>query len=222
MTNLHILLFLPLLTNSLAMDGCAHHAWRCGDVCVDGSAACKCGEATFSAGDHMWCCEDKPCTGKGELDWLGYYWGEWQGYSKIGAHCNGRALNLTEPCRGGCNFYKEDSSRNVNGVVRGYIPCNTSTKTITQCIKEHDVRDGKFDCKSRADEEPFATGFEKTSTLLNDLENILIACKGGRGHPGFTCSGYTGRHCLSMIYWCSSEVHSCDELAGKTATRNDN
>ena len=227
MINLHSLFLLLFVGNSITwkvttrMDGCIRDAWRCGDICVAESAACKCGEATFRAGDHKWCCEDAPCTGKGKLGSYSYNSNTYYG----GAQCDGRPLNLTEPCLGGCNFYKE-VTRNVNGDVRGYIPCNINSSEITQCIREHDVRDGKFDCKNRADEEPFATGFEDTSSLLNDLDGILLPCKTGSAHraglEGFICKGYieplsTGS-CLETGSWCSSSVYSCDELVGKTAT----
>merc|ERR1712016_263043 len=94
----------------------------------------------------------------------------------IGAECiNGTALNLTEPCKGKCNFYEEDEYRNF-GVLRSHVPCNVTNMNITQCIPEHEMRDGKFDCENRADEEPFETGFGNSSSLLLDLENILTPC----------------------------------------------
>ena len=72
------------------------------------------------------------------------------------------------------------------------------------------MRDNKFDCENRADEEPFATGFGDSSSLLLDLDNILTPCK-----YGFKCSG----NCLPLVGWCNQQSpHTCDELAGKTAT----
>ena len=48
----------------------------------------------------MWCCQDSPCTGKGEFDdYYGYWKGEEDDEGKpIGADCTGTALNLTQAC----------------------------------------------------------------------------------------------------------------------------
>ena len=144
----------------------------------------------------MWCCQESNCTGKGSWNKMVNTWigqndekGRW-----IGADCiNGTALNLTEACKQNCNFYEEDADRNSDGVLRSHVPCNVTDMNITQCIREGEMRDGKFDCENRADEEPFETGFGDSSSLLLDLENILTPCT-DRGKDGFKCSG----NCLTL------------------------
>ena len=140
---------------------------------------------------------------------------------KIGVDCiDGKALNLTEPCRRKCNYYAEDEG-NYGGVLRSHVPCNVTNMNTTQCIPEGEMRDGKFQCKNRADEEPFATGIGNSSSLLLDLDNILKPCTDQRGMDGFTCSGYLhyGEHCLPLSLWCNPNFpYTCDELADKTAT----
>ena len=105
---------------------------------------------------------------------------------RIGAECiDGTALNLTEACKGRCNFYEKDEYRNLKGVLRSHVPCNVTNRNITQCIPEGEMRDGKFDCENRADEEPFETGFGDSSSLLLDLENILTPCTDNYDRDGF-------------------------------------
>ena len=69
-------------------------------------------------------------------------------------------------------------TRNLNGLLRSYMPCNVTNMNITQCIPEGEMRDNKFDCKNRADEEPLVTGIGNSSSLLLDLDNILTPCHG--------------------------------------------
>ena len=67
-------LLLLLLGNTLAWDGCGFlTSWRCGDVCIE-DTECNCGGTIFNHTAQMWCCQDSPCTGKGELhddSWFG-------------------------------------------------------------------------------------------------------------------------------------------------------
>ena len=60
-------LFFLILGNSFAWDGCSYGlAWRCGDVCIDMNAECKCGNEIFAKEDQKWCCHNSTCTDKGE------------------------------------------------------------------------------------------------------------------------------------------------------------
>ena len=172
----------------------------------------------------MWCCQDSPCRETAVYNWTMH---EWEGEERdkegrlIGADCTGTALNLTQACNERCNYYKEDEYRNWNGVHRSYVPCNATNLTITQCIPEAEVRDGKFNCRNRGDEEAFLTGIGNSSSLLLDLDNILTPCIPAHGYQGFYCSGYTRNpnNCLDLFGWCNpSSPLTCDELAGKTAT----
>ena len=137
-----VLLFFLNLNNTLAWDGCEHQwAWRCGDTCIDGGyygdAECKCGEEIFNQTAKMWCCNDKPCEGRGGNSFLDDYDGDedydeydyWQGEEdkegrRIGAECNGTALKLDEPCNEKCNDHEEDPYRNIYGLVRSFRACN--------------------------------------------------------------------------------------------------
>ena len=72
-----VLLFFLNLNNTLAWDGCENgEAWRCGDKCIAGwnEAECKCGGEIFNHTAQMWCCNDKPCEGKGRKHWSYNYW----------------------------------------------------------------------------------------------------------------------------------------------------
>ena len=73
-------------------------AWRCGDTCINGvtgrlgftgygyETECKCGVEIFNHTAQMWCCNDKPCEGRGEKDYYNYWLGEeGEGGMKIGA-----------------------------------------------------------------------------------------------------------------------------------------
>ena len=103
-----VLLFFLNLNNTLAWDGCElDAAWRCGDTCIYYKAECKCGGEIFNKTAQMWCCNDKPCEGRGGKS---SSTGEWSGEEdkegrRIGAECNGTALKLDEPCNGQCNNY---------------------------------------------------------------------------------------------------------------------
>ena len=64
--------------------------------------------------------------------------------------------------------------------------------------------------------EPVVTGFGNSSSLLLDLDNILTQCADKDG-DGFKCSEYLDSdHCMPLVGWCNP--HTCNELAGKTAT----
>ena len=159
-------LFFLILGNSFAWDGCSYGlAWRCGDVCIDMNAECKCGDEIFAKEDQKWCCHNS-CVGKGGKDSLGTWNGEEEGDKKIGAECLGRELNLTEACDQKCNYFEDDVTRNVNGVQRGLMPCNADAThvKITESVQVDKMRDGKYYCRNRADEEAFAN----SSSLLLD------------------------------------------------------
>lgn len=218
-------LLLLLLGNTLAWDGCDYaNGWRCGDTCIDGDLTeCNCGGTIFNKEAGMWCCHDSPCTGKGRFnDYYKFWTGDEDEEGRtIGADCTGTALNLTQPCNQTCNYYEEDDFRNQDGVYRSYVPCDVDNLTITQCIPETEVRDGKFDCRNRADELPFLTGIGNSSSLLLDLDSILTSCIDDEGDHGFHCSGYTwdSNNCVRLSGWCNpSSPYTCDELSGKTAT----
>ena len=114
-----VLLFFLNLNNTLAWDGCWAFAWRCGDTCIWYRTDCKCGGEIFNHTAQMWCCNDKPCEGRGEKSG---YTNAWCGEKdkegrRIGAECNGTALKLDEPCDEKCNDHEEDHSRNWGGLV---------------------------------------------------------------------------------------------------------
>ena len=188
---------------------------------------CKCGNTTFNNRDEMWCCNNASCSGRGEFetsDNANFWRGEEDKEGRmIGAECSGAALKLEQSCNGTCNDHEQDPGRNWEGVLRSFVPCNVNNLKTTQCIREDKYRDGDVDCKNRADEEIFLTGFEKSSSLLLDLEDILRPCSGGQG---FKCSRSNaldedgGSNCLYLFQWCnpSHTVYTCDELKGKTAT----
>ena len=77
---LAVLLFFLNLNITLAWDGCVlYSAWRCGDTCISGGypgreAECKCGGEIFNVTAQMWCCNDKPCEGRGEKDEYSNTW----------------------------------------------------------------------------------------------------------------------------------------------------
>ena len=230
---IHLLFFHP--HGTLAWDGCTQgHAWRCGDKCIlviSGSEAeCKCGGEIFNHTSHMWCCHDTPCRGRGPL-----VEGTWYGQNNkerrlVGAECNGTALRLEQACNQTCNKYEDDWARNYRNVMRSYLPCKTNKMKIEQCIREDQHKDGKLNCHNRADEDVFQTGIGNTSSLLLDLDRILIPCKNSGGYQGFKCSGSkrvdvkfgeSQSNCLQVLHWCS-QVHTCDELLGTTATGKTN
>ena len=212
-----VLLLILIVGNTLAWDGCNVNNWRCGDVCIHEAAKCTCGGETFNHKAQMWCCQDSPCTGTGTTVAFAFS-------GETGADCTGTALNLTQACNQTCNYYEEDPYRNVAGVRRSYAPCQVDNLTTTQCIPEAEVRDGKFDCRNRGDEE----AFPKLSSLLLDLDNILTPCTDY--WQGFKCSTsipsyglgpvpYYRDNCTALWQWCTPEFpFACDELAGITAT----
>ena len=71
----------------------------------------------------MWCCQDSPCTGKGEFDDNSWFGEEDEEGRLIGADCTGTALNLTKACNRTCNYHEEDKDRNQDGVHRSYVAC---------------------------------------------------------------------------------------------------
>ena len=224
-----IQLFLLLLGNSLAWEGCANSpqgTWRCGDACIHNYAKCQCGNATFGVEDQTWCCH-KSCAGKGKWYDDGSEDGSWSGAMVgdkiIGAECTGRELNLTQACDQKCNYYPNDTDRNRDGILRSHMPCDAPPMEITECLQEDKMMDGKYDCRNRADEEAFQTGVGNTSSLLLDLEQILIPCivtfLNGDQDQGFKCSNAPTSNCLRVPWWCNPRrVHSCNELKGTTAT----
>ena len=236
-----LIVLLFFLNNTLARDGCEWmSAWRCGDTCINADsgrqAECKCGGEIFNLTAEMWCCNDKPCEGRGEKPWDTWLGEEDKEGRLIGAECSGTALKLDEACKEKCNDHEEDSYRNSNGVVRNYQACGVTNIKTTQCIREGKHMDGKVDCRNRADEEIFQTSIKDTSLLLLDLDQILRPCNTqvhpytGKRHRGFNCSGSSrvdllddkkGSDCLEISNWChyNSVAHkNCTELAGTTAT----
>ena len=177
-----VLLFFLNLNKTLAWDGCELGlGFRCGDICVFGDnrwtdeADCKCGDVIFKHTAAMWCCNDKPCVGRGRKDsrntWMGIL--NFTEGTRIGAECSGTVMKLDEPCNQKCNDHGEDPNRNAFGVLRSYVACNVTNLPITQCIREDKYMDGHLDCRNRADEEIFQTSIGNTSSLLLDLEHIL-------------------------------------------------
>ena len=234
------LLFL-IFNNSFAWDGCPFPSWRCGTLCVDRETECDCGGTQFNLYDQMWCCPEteSSCTGKGRTR-LGspngrpdplkrtYFLAERNNEGKlIGAQCAGVALNLTQPCKNRtCNYFEKDESRNVQNILRSHVPCKSSNSEIKECIQEFKERDNMFNCRNRADEEPFEKNFGNSTSLLINTEKILVPCNTtnhrGETEPGFECSQFTdddGNHCLPQGDWCSTnDAYSCNELVGRTAT----
>ena len=137
------LLFFLNLNNTLAWDGCEYGtAWRCGDTCINGEswkmAECKCGGEIFNHTAQMWCCNDKPCEGRGENHWWYNYWlGEEDKEGRnIGSECIGTVLKLVESCNEKCNDHEEDPHRNNKGLVRSYKACkvkNITSSSFSQC-----------------------------------------------------------------------------------------
>ena len=187
---------------------------------ADDDADCKCGDEIFAKENQKWC-RHKFCTGEGEeVEDKGTWSGEMEGGKRTGAECTGRALNLKKTCNRKCNFYKEDEDRNFDGLLRGYVPCNASHVTITECVQEDKMRDGRYDCRNRADEEAFQTHIGNSSSLLLDIEKILIPCNDSNGVQGFKClEANVKEDCLRMYDWCRPyPTHTCNELKGTTAT----
>ena len=80
------------------------------------------------------------------------------------------------------------------------------------------MRDGKFQCNNRADEEPFEAGVGNSTSPFLDPEQFLIACNDTYGNPGFQCSEHSAG-CLGRYQWCNPTFsYSCHELKGKTST----
>ena len=135
----NVLLLLFILGNTLAWDGCRDfRSWKCGNLCIHRGAECKCGGRVFNYTAPMWCCKESNCTRKGWNEQFNIWVGEKDEEGRlIGADCiDGTALNLTEACKGRCNFYEKDWYRNMRGVLRSHVPCNVTNRNITQCIPE--------------------------------------------------------------------------------------
>ena len=100
----------------------------------------------------MWCCQDTGCEGKGSeySNEKGHWTGDWNEDRTmvIGAQCVGTPLQLTQPCNHSCNYYDADKFRNAKSVFRAYMPCQTTKMEVTQCLAEHEMRDGKFQCSA--------------------------------------------------------------------------
>ena len=75
---------------------------------------CNCGGTIFNKEAQMWCCQDSPCTGKGEFDDNSWFGEEDEEGRLIGADCTGTALNLTQACNRTCNYHEEDKDRNFH------------------------------------------------------------------------------------------------------------
>ena len=208
-----------LIGIAFSWDGCEYNgAWRCGNLCINWDSECKCGDSIFNQGEQMWCCQNDMCTGNNWSKKYNSWMGEFEEGRKIGANCSGKALKLSQACNNTCNFYEHDQDRNYD-LLRGFMPCNVSTMRITQCIAEGKRGNGKFDCDNRWDESPFKTHFDNSSSLLMDLDNLMIPCSVA-GVQGFKCSGYTNNgHCLPISRWCNQRsIYKCKELEGRSPT----
>ena len=150
-----------------------------GDSCISYSGDCKCGNEIFGPEDQKWCCNNNTCTGN---------------------RCTGRALNLTEACDQKCKYYGDDSKRNFRGIRGSFMPCSVSHVKTTECVQEDKVRDGKYDCRNRADEEAFQTHIGNSSSLLLNLDKILTPCKFKVSRfQSFKCTGVNiDGDCLHM------------------------
>ena len=209
-----------LPAHTQAAEGCKEKlSWKCGDVCIHRRAKCSCDGTTFSDDEGKWCCQSALCSGEGEWNEAREYWrGKEEGEDGIiiGATCPGTVLNLTEACRGQCNFYPEDEYRMI-GAVRSHIPCTPTDPSFntTHCFIETAKEDGVYDCDNRADENPFKNVSNKNSSSILDFSKILIPCHDTSGiNQGFQCSGWHDNNCLPLSYWCQTSLHSfiCPEL----------
>ena len=165
----------------------------------------------FETSELAWCCTNASCARLGSGD---------GGWTK-GANCSvGNVLKLTEPCPnnfistqntrkqtrkdlGGkatdsCNDFDSpdiytDKFKEIG--LRSYIPCWELQQKIPKCIKKSFQGDGKFDCESRSDEDPFTEGKKKT---LFDPNILLTECRDHENTPGLMC----GDECLRIDDWC--------------------
>ena len=160
---LNVLIFFLNLNNTFAWDGCeSAFAWRCGDKCIHGGLSNeqetmrKCGGVLFNKAALMWYCNNEPCDGKGTKRKDNTWLGERDNEGKvIGAECSGTPLKLTQPCNETCNGDLEGRYRNNYGFLRSCVACNVANLKIYQCIREDKDKNGKVDCRNRADEEIF-------------------------------------------------------------------
>ena len=92
-------------------DGCEYEEWRCGDICIENSAVCQCGERSIRGRDDLWCCHAGPCTG---------------------GRCpaNSTALPLSQTCRGNCNYHNTDVWRNTY-YTRSHRPVQCADQALS-------------------------------------------------------------------------------------------
>ena len=98
-------------------DGCFLQSWRCGNICIDETATCHCGDIKMNFGEQ-WCCSSEPCHGLGNKSFPGKdlftgirglvenraYGGGGESVFSEGADCSaGTVLHLRQPCHGKCN-----------------------------------------------------------------------------------------------------------------------
>ena len=218
-----ILLLVPLAAISQAYDGCGLAQWRCGDVCITDAAPCYCGgQKTFfkeeKSQTHLtWCCSNTTCMG---LDSAEDQVGPFQESFVSGANCpTGTVRNLSETCPNhfpstqdtsiqtrkelgekamvSCNDYDGPDVDTPIG-LRSYLPCWEPDQAITECTKKSHLGDGKYDCKSRSDENPFS----KEDTADSDLTSLMTECTvdvNDEEQHGLLCPGYG---CLPYSDWC--------------------
>ena len=210
------ILLLVFARISQAYDGCGLAQWRCGDVCITDAAPCYCGgQETFFKEDSethsTWCCTNTTCMGLGSAEVIFGF----EGAYVLGANCTAGAVrNLSEPCPnnfpstqdttiqtrkvlGGkatvsCNDYYGPEVDPPPG-LRSYIPCWEPDQTITECIKKSHEGDGKYNCKSRSDENPFSK-----DTADSDPTSLMTKCRDDEGELGLLC----GLRCLPFRDWC--------------------
>ena len=121
---------------------------------------------------------------------------------------------LTLACNQTCNFHEDDPTRNFMGIKRSYVPCEAPHVKTSQCIPEEEKRDGVYNCRNRGDELAFATSYDNSTSLLMNLEELLISCT-SNGSQGFMCMSL----CVPTYLWCNPYVSfNCKELKGKSAT----
>ena len=185
---LSVLLLFLMLANHMPGMGVPiqrHHPIIHGDVATSASWKTLNATAEEQSSKKMWCCEESSCEVlRGLKNYLLKRHGvQYSRHQIIGAKCNGTALNLTQSCKGGCNFYPEDKARNYRGILRSHSPCNINqTNTTLQCIPEHDDRNDKLQCQDRGNHQPFQTSIENSHFF--DPERILTPCKTSDGIGG--------------------------------------
>ena len=219
-----ILLLLVAINISKAYDGCGLALWRCGDLCIGDSAPCHCGNETiffkeknpetkFTTTHSKWCCATTTCQGLGVADVMG----DFQGAFLLGARCSsGKVRKLSQPCPkhlpstkgtvtqereelGGtatmsCNNY-DDPEVDTPAGLRSYLPCWQPGQKITECIQKSHQGNGRYDCQSRSDENPFS----KDTSVFDLPTSIMTECEDDENRPGLICPGHG---CLPLDDWC--------------------